>query len=395
MPAPVATPAVGERNLPRQDFVRQDLAQLETPCLLIDIDRLERNCERMLARARTLGVSLRPHLKTAKSAEVARRATGGSPRITVSTLKEADYFAGLGYADIVCATAIVPGKFAHAARVAQACDLILVTDAIEVVQAAACFAEAHDCSFSFLVEIDCGEHRSGLPPADALVVELARAIDAAPRLRFRGILTHAGHSYGTNDPADVARIAAIERDAAVTAATRIRDAGVVCDIISVGSTPTVLHAEHLRGVTEARAGIYMLWDLAQLSRDMCREDEIAVSVLASVIGHNRQGRALILDAGALALSKDIGANKYLPGAGYGYVCDAQSLRRLGTLAVDVVHQEHGTVTVDDESWFERLPVGSLVRILPNHACLTCAGYDAYQVVRGTAVVDRWTRINGW
>jgi D-serine deaminase-like pyridoxal phosphate-dependent protein len=157
----------------------------------------------------------------------------------------------------------------------------------------------------------------------------------------------------------------------------------------------VLHADHLRGVTEARAGIYMLWDLAQLSRNMCREDEIAVSVLASVIGHNRQGGAIILDAGALALSKDIGANKHLPGAGYGFVCDAQSLRRLGRLAVDVVHQEHGTVTVDDESWFERLPIGSLVRILPNHACLTCAGYEAYHVVRGAAVVDRWSRINGW
>jgi D-serine deaminase-like pyridoxal phosphate-dependent protein len=373
-----------------------NLARLETPCLLIDIDRLERNCERMLARARTLGVELRPHLKTAKSAEVARRATGGSRRgITVSTLKEADYFAGLGYTDIVCATAIVPGKFAHAARVAQSCDLILVTDALAMVRAAAGFAEAHDCSFSFLVEIDCGEHRSGLPAADPAVVELARAIDAAPRLRFRGVLTHAGHSYGTNDPADVARIAAIERDAAVTAATRIRDAGVPCEIVSVGSTPTVLHAEHLRGVTEARAGIYMLWDLAQLSRNMCREDEIAVSVLASVIGHNRQGRAIILDAGALALSKDIGANKYLPGAGYGYLCDPHSLVRLGTLAVDVVHQEHGTVAVDDEAWFERLAVGSLVRILPNHACLTCAGYEVYQVMRGAAVVDRWSRINGW
>jgi len=168
-----------------------------------------------------------------------------------------------------------------------------------------------------------------------------------------------------------------------------------CDIVSVGSTPTVLRADHLRGVTEVRAGIYMVWDLAQLSRNMCTEDEIAVSVLASVIGHNRQGRALILDAGALALSKDIGANKHLPGVGYGYVCDTQSLVRLGALAVDVVHQEHGTVTIDDESWFERLPVGSLVRVLPNHACLTCAGYEAYDVVRGTSVVGRWARINGW
>jgi D-serine deaminase-like pyridoxal phosphate-dependent protein len=374
----------------------RSLSELETPCLLLDVERLERNCQRMLARADALGVRLRPHLKTAKSVEVARRATGGGRGgITVSTLKEADYFAGHGYSDIVCATAIVPAKLAHAARVAQTCDLVLVTDAADVVQEAACFAAANHCGFSFLVEIDCGEHRSGLPATATAVVELARVIHASPQLKFRGVLTHAGHSYGTNDPREVARIAAIERDAAVTAAAAIRGAGVPCDIVSVGSTPTVLHAEHLRGVTEARAGIYMLWDLAQLSRNMCREDEIAVSVLASVIGHNRQGRAIVLDAGALALSKDTGANRYLPGAGYGYVCNAHSLARLGTLAVDVVHQEHGTVAVDDEAWFERLAVGSLVRILPNHACLTCAGYEVYQVMRGPAVVDRWARVNGW
>jgi D-serine deaminase-like pyridoxal phosphate-dependent protein len=380
---------VGEHGAP-------SLSELETPCLLLDVERLERNCQRMLARADALGVRLRPHLKTAKSVEVARRATGGGRGgITVSTLKEADYFAGHGYSDIVCATAIVPAKLAHAARIAQTCDLVLVTDAADVVREAARFAAANHCGFSFLVEIDCGEHRSGLPATAAAVVELAQAIHASPQLKFRGVLTHAGHSYGTNDPREVATIAAVERDAAVTAAAAIRGAGVPCDIVSVGSTPTVLHAEHLRGVTEARAGIYMLWDLAQLSRNMCREDEIAVSVLASVIGHNRSGRAIILDAGALALSKDIGANKYLPGAGYGHVCDAHSLARLGTLAVDVVHQEHGSVAVDDESWFERLAVGSLVRILPNHACLTCAGYEVYQVMRGAAVVDRWARVNGW
>jgi D-serine deaminase-like pyridoxal phosphate-dependent protein len=181
----------------------------------------------------------------------------------------------------------------------------------------------------------------------------------------------------------------------VNAATAIRSAGLPCDIVSIGSTPTVLYADHLRGVTEVRAGIYMFWDLAQLSRNVCRTEDIAVSVLASVIGHNRAGRSLILDAGALALSKDIGANKYLPDAHYGYVCDVHTLERLGKLSVDVVHQEHGTVAVDDEAWFARLPVGSLVRVLPNHACITCAAYEAFDVVRGEALVARFPRVNGW
>src|SRR5262249_28727706 len=148
------------------------------------------------------------------------------------------------YADIVCATAVVPAKLAHAARIqaATGCDLILVTDSLAVVRETDALAAANHAGFSLLVEIDCGEHRSGLLPTDATVVEIARAIQQSAQLRLRGVLTHAGHSYGTNEPAEVAKIAAIERDAAVTAAAAIRAAGVPCEIVSVGSTPTVLHA---------------------------------------------------------------------------------------------------------------------------------------------------------
>ena len=374
---------------------QNSLLALETPRLVLDLDRLERNCAAMRARCATLRVALRAHLKTAKSVDVARIATNASA-ITVSTLKEAEHFARAGYRDILYAAGIVPNKLAHAARIREAgADLILVTDSQYVVAAAARFAAERNLVLPFLVEIDCGEHRSGLPAGDAGIVALARAIAAAPRLRLRGVMTHAGHSYDTNDPAKVAPIAVAERDAAVDAASAIRAAGLPCDIVSIGSTPTVLHADHLRGVTEVRAGIYMLWDLAQLSRNMCGIDDIAVSVLASVMGHNRAARAIILDAGALALSKDIGANKHLPDAGYGYLCDARTLARLGRLAVNGVHQEHGTVNVDDDAWFARLPVGSLVRILPNHACITCAGYEAFDAVRGETVVGRFPRVNGW
>jgi D-serine deaminase-like pyridoxal phosphate-dependent protein len=374
---------------------QNSLLALETPRLVLDLDRLERNCAAMRARCAALGVGLRAHLKTAKSVDVARIATNASG-ITVSTLKEAEHFARAGYRDILYAAGIVPNKLAHAARLREAgADLILVTDSPDVVAAAARFAAERNLVLPFLIEIDCGEHRGGLPAGDAGIVALARAIAAAPGLRLRGVMTHAGHSYDTNDPAMVVPIAAAERDAAVDAASTIRAAGLPCDIVSIGSTPTVLHADHLRGVTEVRAGIYMLWDLAQLSRNMCGIDDIAVSVLAAVIGHNRAGGSIILDAGALALSKDIGANKHLPDAGYGYLCDARTLARLGKLAVNGVHQEHGTVNVDDDAWFARLPVGSLVRILPNHACITCAGYEAFDAVRGETVIGQFPRVNGW
>ena len=306
------------------------LLTLETPRLVLDLDRLESNCTAMRERCDALGVALRPHLKTAKSVDVARIAANGMGGITVSTLKEAEHFANAGYRDILYAATVVPGKLSHAARIIEiGCDLVLVTDSADVVAEASRFATGRKMTLSFLIEIDCGEHRSGLPAGSPEIVALARAIAAAPGLRLRGVMTHAGHSYGPSDPANVVPIAAAERDAAVNAAAAIRAAGLPCETVSIGSTPTVLYADHLRGVTEVRAGIYMLWDLAQLSRKVCRIEDIAVSVLAAVIGHNRAGCALILDAGALALSKDIGANKYLPDAGYGYVCDVHTAARLG------------------------------------------------------------------
>jgi D-serine deaminase-like pyridoxal phosphate-dependent protein len=163
----------------------------------------------------------------------------------------------------------------------------------------------------------------------------------------------------------------------------------------VGSTPTVLFAESVTGITEVRCGIYLFYDLAQLSRNVCKLDDIAVSVLASVIGHNRSGNSIIIDAGALALSKDIGANTHLPDAKFGYVCDPLSLERIGSLSVDAVHQEHGTIAVPEDESFSRLPIGSLIRILPNHACMTCAAYDRYEVVRENGTITFWPKINGW
>lgn len=167
-------------------------------------------------------------------------------------------------------------------------------------------------------------------------------------------------------------------------------------MVSVGSTPTVVHAPTFNGVTEVRCGVYIFFDLAQFSRRICRLEDIAVSVLATVIGHNRQGRALILDCGALALSKDIGANTFLPDAGYGYVCDAQTMKRLDGLSVTTFHQEHGTINVDEDAWFQRLPVGSVVRVLPNHVCMTAAGsYGNYLVIDGGRIVGDWPRVDGW
>ncbi|PWT89255.1 MAG: hypothetical protein C5B56_07440 [Proteobacteria bacterium] len=374
------------------------IADLETPCLLLDRARLERNVARMLARCRDLGVAIRPHVKTPKSLDIARLAHGGAiGAITVSTLREAEHFARHGYRDILHATAIVPAKLARVAAIERNTGAVVrvVLDSVAVARGVADLARTGTAPIEVLIEIDCGEHRSGVAPDDPALTAIADCLRPGPGAKLVGVMTHAGHSYATDDVAAVRAIAGHERDTAVAAARALRRAGHPCPMVSVGSTPTILHAEHLEGVTEARCGVYALWDLAQASRGMCRLDDIAATVLATVIGHNHAGGSLILDAGALALSKDVSANKFMPAAGYGLLCDAQTAAPLAPLSVSEVHQEHGTVRVPDTSWFDHLPIGTQVRIMPNHTCLTCAAYDTYHVVEGARIVDTWGRINGW
>ncbi|RIA55275.1 alanine racemase [Dichotomicrobium thermohalophilum] len=374
------------------------LDSLETPCLVVDRHRLLRNAQTMLARARDLGVALRPHVKTPKSVEIARLSLGAdNGPITVSTLLEAEHFAAHGFDDILYAVGIALGKLPRLAALQgrTGATIRFVLDSVAVAEAVAAFAQQGHSGLQALIEIDSGEHRSGLLPDDPALPEIAAVLADAPGVELVGVMTHAGHSYGTDDPAKIRAIADAERDAAVSAAETLRSHGHACPVVSVGSTPTVLHAGHLHGVTKARAGVYVFWDLAQASRGVCGLHDIAATVLSTVIGHNRQAGRLILDAGALALSKDVGANNFMPDAGYGFVCDAATAEHLAPLAVTEVHQEHGAVPVPDASWFDRLPIGSLVRVMPNHTCMTCAAHRGYHVLENGEVVAEWPRVNGW
>ena len=367
----------------------------DTPRLLLDGVRLEANAARLRERAAALGVTFRPHFKTAKSVEVALISHGGEPGpATVSTMKEAEALATAGASrDMLLAATMIPARLPRAEALVREHGgrLLLVVDSPEM---AGLLDAAATAPSEVLVEVDSGEHRAGVPPEKAVAV--ARAIHGSRNLRLAGVMTHGGHSYGTDDPARLAEIAEDERAAAVSAASAIRATGMPTEVVSVGSTPTLLHARHLEGVTDVRAGVSLFWDLAQMSRGLCGWDDLALSVLSTVIGHNRATQALILDAGALALSKDVTANAFAPGTAYGTLGDAETGAAL-PLHVTIVHQEHGTVPVPDESWFARFPVGSLVRVYPNHACLTAAGgYGAYDVIDGTgAPVARWSRVDGW
>ena len=372
-----------------------DLKSLSTPALILDRAVVTRNTTRMAEKMAAHGIALRPHLKTAKSARVAELATSGHDgAITVSTLAEAEYFFDHGFSDITYAVCVVPGKLAQAAALMKrGADLKLLTDSVETARA---IADAdHGVTFKVLIEIDSGDARTGLLAGAPSLIEIGKILNGAQSAELGGVLTHGGHSYGAVDVDGIKRIAEDERGAVVEAAARLRQTGLPCPTVSAGSTPTAVHGENYDGLTEMRPGVFVFFDLDQLSRDACNREDLALSVLASVVSHNRHIGQIVIDAGALALSKDISANERWPQVGYGSVCDPDSMEPLEGLNVAKVSQEHGVIPVTGEDDYARLPVGSLVRVLPNHACITAAAYDRYHVVEGTQIVDEWDRVNGW
>jgi D-serine deaminase-like pyridoxal phosphate-dependent protein len=371
------------------------LTDLETPALVIDRSSLGRNIERMRDRLAALGVPLRPHVKTAKSADIVRLAVEGQPGgITVSTLREAEHFLEHGFTDILYAVGIVPSKLRHVAALqALGAELTIVLDSAEMAEAAAREGERLGTVFPVLIEVDTDGGRAGVAADDSRrLVEIGRILEAAAGTELRGVMTHAGLSYGCRSPEALRAHAEQERSRAVGAAEALRAAGLTAPVVSVGSTPTALFAERLDGVTEVRAGVYMFMDLVMADLGVCAEDGIALSVLATVIGHRRDLGYLLVDAGGLALSKDSGPARDKPS--FGSLWDAETGRPLG-LAVASVNQEHGLVPAG-EGDFARLPIGTQVRIAPNHACMTAAAHERYQVVDGgPEVLAVWERCNGW
>ena len=376
----------------------QNLEELDTPCLILDKSLLEKNCFKARKKCLELNTILRPHVKTPKSIEIAKIALDNQEGpITVSTLNEAEYFASAGFKDILYAVCIIPKKLKRLNFIQQkySCMIRMVIDSVFVAQEILNYSKLHNANFEILIEIDCGEGRSGLFHQDQKIREISRVFVEYDQTNLIGVLTHAGHSYSTKDKNEILSISNIERAEALASIKNFSNFNKMSPVISVGSTPTMFLASNLDGISEIRAGIYMFWDLAQASRGICKIEEIAISVLASVIGHNHQRKRIIIDAGSLALSKDVSANNFMKEAGYGLVCNPDTGIPFDGLNVSEVHQEHGSIDLETIDWFENFPIGSLVRILPNHACLTCAAHEKYNVLENELITESWSRTNGW
>ncbi|WP_271605219.1 alanine racemase [Bradyrhizobium sp. CCBAU 11434] len=375
------------------------IGTLATPALLLDKDRLDRNLARLSSRMVGQGVVLRPHMKTAKSIDVARRAhPAEAGPITVSTLAEAEYFAQRGFRDMTYAVGLGPHTADRAMRLRKAgIDIKLLLESPEQAAMLGAAGRAVGVTPSAFIEIDCDGHRGGLTATDPKLAVVAAAM-AEAGVKLAGILTHAGESYGLSTPAALVAAAENERAAAVAAATTLRAAGHECPVVSVGSTPTAHFAEDLTGVTEMRAGVYMFFDLVMRGVGVCTTDDIAISVLATVIGAKLEKGWILVDAGWMALSRDRGTAAQRVDQGYGLVCDVAG-KVYPDLIVSQASQEHGILAVRSGS-VRALPdllIGAKVRILPNHACATASQHELYNVVSAgsDAIEARWPRMRGW
>jgi D-serine deaminase-like pyridoxal phosphate-dependent protein len=372
-----------------------ELHTLKTPSLVLDVSRVRRNAGRMSERMKGLGVSLRPHVKTHKCVEVARIQTeGAAGGVTVSTLAEARAFAAHGFGDITYAVPVEPGKFDEAIELSKLCErFALITDDAGIPTPLDEAARRAGVTLDLFLKVDCGYHRVGVEPDRPEALEIPRRIDAARNLRFAGVLTHAGHSYHARSREELLSLARHERDVMTEFAARLRADGVEVPTVSVGSTPTATHYDHLEGVDEARPGNYIFFDAFQATLGSCSFEDCALTVLAAVVHRDRDRRKVVLDAGAVALSKDRGPVEFDSACGYGRVLDlegAETGLRVGSLS-----QEHGEVKVDDDARLDALHVGARVRVLANHSCLAAAQHTHYHVLEGASVVDRWEIQRGW
>ena len=369
------------------------LHTLSTPCLVLDEVKMHANIARLHARVRSLGVGLRAHVKTCKSIPIAER-MGTLPHapITVSTLQEAERFFAAGYRDVLYAVGIAPGKLDHVLDLrARGCDLMVVVDSVDGARVVA----DRGASVPTLIEIDSDDHRAGVRPHDQALLTIANTLRQGAVLR--GVMTHAGASYGCRSSAAIVAMAEQERGAVVEAARRLQANGSATPIVSVGSTPTVMFAEHLTGVSEVRAGVFVFMDLVMVGLAVCTLADVALSVLVTVIGHQRQKNLLLTDGGWMALSRDHGTEQHAVDQRYGLVCDVAG-QPFADLIVTDTNQEHGILARRDGGPIDwnAFPVGTLLRVLPNHACATAAQHDRYHVVRNDRnAVTTWPRFGGW
>jgi D-serine deaminase-like pyridoxal phosphate-dependent protein len=366
-----------------------NLDDLITPALILDKDILLHNINTMAKKAHRNGVNLHPHVKTHKCLEIANlQKEYGATGITVATLGEATVFIENGFSDVTLAYPIIPDKLQTLIDLAQRARINVVTDHPLSITALEAQALVSDAQLNVLLKVDCGYHRCGVNPSDPAALKLAKQIDEASHLTFRGILTHAGHAYNANSPAEIKNIAEIEQDVMISFSNKLQKEGIHHEIVSIGSTPTTSLASKFKdGITEIHPGNYVFFDNIQVTLGTCKITDCALSVLSSVV--SVQDSHIVVDAGSASVSNDAEVSQISSSRRYGVVYKPADVTNMAGAQIISLSQEHGKIKFTKKALHRRFSPGDHLRIIPNHSCLTASHFDHYNVVDDNRVIASW------
>ena len=362
----------------------EHLTALDTPSVIVDLDLLEQNIAEMAALARAAGVALRPHIKPHKTPEIARRQlAAGAVGVTCAKLGEAEALADAGLTDFFLAFPIVTALKARRLAVLANRPGVNVSTIVDspagIAALSAVFAGEPEL-LDVLVKVDTGLGRVGVPPG-APTVALARAITAAPGLRFAGICAHEGFSYGQSDPATRDAVTRAGVATLVATARDLTAAGLRPERVSVGSTPGARAALTVPGITEVRPGNYVFYDAMQVGLGVVPVERCALRVLATVISHSARDRA-VLDGGSKTFTSDKGVHGMAGAANHGIILGKEGV------VLHALSEEHGWLRLDPAG--DDVAIGETLSIIPVHSCPVANLAEELIIVRGERVVDRWT-----
>jgi D-serine deaminase-like pyridoxal phosphate-dependent protein len=355
--------------------------------VLIDRTRMERNLDRLQSAASRRGLRLRPHAKTHKSIDLAKRQiAGGAVGICCAKLGEAEVFAEAGIDDIRLPYPLNP---VNAERVVDLLDrtrLSFIVDHMDVARGWSDVMRREGREVEVLVKVDVGFHRCGIDPARDDAADFVARVADFPGLRFRGLLSHAGHAYGATSEAQLRSIAEEEVHVLDDLAGKLRARGMAVEEISVGATPPIRFSVEQTGITEIRPGNYIYFDRTQVTLGAAAWDDCALTVLARVVSKPADDR-IILDSGSKTLTNDL-ARGFSPAPGYGSILRAISGIQSPdeSLLIERLSEEHASVRVVNES--HALTPGDLVRVVPNHSCVVSNLVESAWLMNGDDVIER-------
>jgi D-serine deaminase-like pyridoxal phosphate-dependent protein len=351
--------------------------ELETPAVVVDLDVMERNLSRMGDYCREQQLLLRPHTKSHKIPELAKRQlASGATGITVAKIGEAEVMLDAGITDILIAYPIVGAEKAQRlARIAERARISVALDSEEAARAISAAAARQGTKIGILCEIDVGFGRCGLSN-EADLLTLARKITALPALEFKGLMFFPGH-FGVG-PEQRAALRVQVNEQLNRCLEAFARADLPLPIVSGGSTPTAYESDLFQGVNEVRPGMYIFNDRNTAAISAASLEDCALSVLVTVVSTAVPGKAII-DGGSKTFSSDRYQGE--DGNGFGLVKEDHGAE------IERLTEEHGHLNIQRSA--RRYQVGERLSVIPNHVCTTVNMHDEIYGVRGEEVEEIW------